>query len=55
MRRRQRKKRAGRTTSREKNMAFHQVKELGWVSFWVAFIIFLFAIFIPTVNRSLNL
>ncbi len=37
------------------NMALHQVKELGWVSFWVAFIIFLFAFFIPTVNRSLNL
>jgi hypothetical protein len=37
------------------NMALHQVKELGWVSFWVAFIIFLFALFIPTVNRSLNL
>jgi hypothetical protein len=37
------------------NMAFHKVKELGWVSFWIAFIIFLFAIFIPTVNRSLNL
>jgi len=36
-------------------MAFHKVKELGWVSFWVAFIIFLFAIFIPTINRSLNL
>jgi hypothetical protein len=37
------------------NMALHQVKELGWVSFWVAFFIFLFAFFIPTVNRSLNL
>jgi hypothetical protein len=37
------------------NMALHQVKELGWVSFWVAFIIFLFAFLIPTVNRSLNL
>lgn len=36
-------------------MAFHQVKELGWVSFWVAFIIALFAFFIPTVNRALNL
>jgi len=36
-------------------MALHKVNELGWVSFWVAFIIVLFAFFIPTVNRSLNL
>jgi len=36
-------------------MALHQVKELGWVSFWVVFIIALFGIFIPTVNRALNL
>jgi hypothetical protein len=49
------KKARRRKTSREKNMAFHQVKELGWVSFWVAFIIALFAFFIPTVNRALNL
>jgi hypothetical protein len=46
--------------SREKitggdNMALHKVNELGWVAAWVGFIIFLFAIFIPTVNRSLNL
>ncbi len=33
----------------------HKVNELGWVSFWIAFIIFLFAFFIPAVNRSLNL
>jgi hypothetical protein len=37
------------------NMALHKVNELGWVAAWVGFIIFLFAIFIPTVNRSLNL
>jgi hypothetical protein len=36
-------------------MALHKVNELGWVAAWVGFIIFLFAIFIPTVNRSLNL
>ncbi len=36
-------------------MALHKVNELGWVAGWVGFIIFLFAIFIPTVNRSLNL
>ena len=47
-------------SSREKNtggdnMALHKVNELGWVAAWVGFIIFLFAIFIPTVNRSLNL
>jgi len=36
-------------------MALHQVKELGWVSFWVLFIIGLFWGFIPTVNRALNL
>jgi hypothetical protein len=41
--------------ARERNMALHQVKELGWVSFWVVFIIALFGIFIPTVNRALNL
>jgi hypothetical protein len=34
---------------------FHSPRELGWVAAWVGFIIFLFAIFIPTVNRSLNL
>ena len=34
---------------------FHSVSELGWVGFWVGFIIFLFAVFIPVVNRSLNL
>jgi hypothetical protein len=28
--------------------------ELGWVAFWICFIIFLFSIFIPTVNRALN-
>jgi hypothetical protein len=33
----------------------HSVRELSWVAAWVAFIIFLFAIFIPTVNRALNL
>lgn len=33
----------------------HSVKELGWVAFWVAFCVFLFAIFIPSVNRALNL
>ncbi len=36
-------------------MALHSVRELGWVAGWVAFIIFLFAVFIPTVNRALNL
>jgi hypothetical protein len=41
--------------ARQRNMALHQVKELGWVSFWVVFIIGLFAFFIPTVNRALNL
>jgi hypothetical protein len=48
-----------RATSRNQNwevtMALHSVRELGWVAGWVAFIIFLFAIFIPTVNRALNL
>jgi len=39
----------------EIQMALHKVNELGWVSFWVAFIIVLFAFFIPTVNRALNL
>jgi len=33
----------------------HSYKEFGWVAFWVAFAIFLFAIFIPSVNRALNL
>lgn len=33
----------------------HSFNELGWVTFWVAFCVFLFAIFIPTVNRALNL
>lgn len=33
----------------------HSVREFGWVAVWVAFAIFLFAIFIPTVNRALNL
>lgn len=34
---------------------FHSANELGWVAFWIGFIIFLFAVFIPTVNRALNL
>lgn len=33
----------------------HSFKEFGWVIFWVAATIFLFAFFIPTVNRALNL
>jgi hypothetical protein len=50
------KKRAARETiSGGKDMALHKVNELGWVAAWIGFIIFLFAIFIPTVNRSLNL
>ena len=39
-----------------KNMKMlHSFKEFGWVAFWVAFCVFLFAVFIPTVNRALNL
>jgi len=33
----------------------HSFNELGWVAVWVAFCVFLFAIFIPIVNRALNL
>jgi hypothetical protein len=33
----------------------HSFKEFGWVVFWVGATIFLFAFFIPTVNRALNL
>jgi hypothetical protein len=33
----------------------HSFKEFGWVAFWVAATVFLFAVFIPTINRSLNL
>jgi hypothetical protein len=42
---------------REKNnmKTLHSFREFGWVVFWVAATIFLFAGFIPTVNRALNL
>jgi len=33
----------------------HKVEELKWVVLWILVTIFVFAIFIPTVNRSLNL
>lgn len=40
---------------RKRMKTLHAFNELGWVAFWVAFCVFLFAIFIPTVNRALNL
>lgn len=40
---------------RQAMKTFHSANELGWVAFWIGFIIFLFAVFIPTVNRALNL
>jgi hypothetical protein len=33
----------------------HKVEELKWVVLWVLVTVFVFAIFIPTVNRALNL
>ncbi|CAN2532639.1 hypothetical+protein [Methylocapsa aurea] len=33
----------------------HKVEELKWVVLWILVTIFVFAIFIPTVNRALNL
>jgi hypothetical protein len=40
---------------RKRMKTLHSFNELGWVAFWVAFCVFLFAIFIPTLNRALNL
>jgi hypothetical protein len=42
------------STREERMKTLHSINELGWVAFWVAFCVFLFAIFIPTVNRALN-
>jgi hypothetical protein len=33
----------------------HKVEELKWVVLWILVTVFVFAIFIPTVNRALNL
>lgn len=39
----------------EKARMLHKVEELKWVVLWILVTVFVFAIFIPTVNRALNL
>jgi hypothetical protein len=33
----------------------HKAQELKWVVLWILVTVFVFAIFIPTINRALNL
>jgi hypothetical protein len=41
---------------REENpKMLHKAQELKWVVLWILVTVFIFAIFIPTVNRALNL
>lgn len=46
---------ASKENREEQANMLHKAEELKWVVLWILVTVFVFAIFIPTVNRALNL